>query len=397
MNILYTAVCYPPRIGGGEIHLHCIAKELVRTGHQVHVINQWSRWRRDWLWGTTVFSDPPKQYRYEDISVSQIGFPIKIRIKMLPWTVSYYGAYHLLMGSSIRHIADLMEPYYEESTNSPMLVHALRMGREFLIKAGLYFSRKKGIPFVLTPLHHPRWHGLRYKQADKIYREADALIALTDHEKQLLIEEKGIKPERVHVTGIGPVLAENFSISNFRKAYDIHDPYVLFIGRHVKHKGYEALLRATVIVWEKFPDLSFVFIGPQTRHSEAIFKSIADKRIFNLGTVDLETKTSAVAGCEFLCLPSLQESFGGVYTEAWAFGKPVIGGRIPSIACVIDDEKDGFLCSQAPEELADKICHLIRYPEIAIAMGENGRKKVQKRYTWVQLAEKTLNVYKSLA
>jgi glycosyltransferase involved in cell wall biosynthesis len=76
VNILYTAVCYPPRIGGGELHLHRIAKELAVSGHRVHVINQWSRWRRDWLWGTTVFPDPAKEYRHEDTPVFQLGFPL---------------------------------------------------------------------------------------------------------------------------------------------------------------------------------------------------------------------------------------------------------------------------------------------------------------------------------
>jgi glycosyltransferase involved in cell wall biosynthesis len=92
----------------------------------------------------------------------------------------------------------------------------------------------------------------------------------------------------------------------------------------------------------------------------------------------------------------VQESFGGVYTEAWAFGKTVIGGRIPSIACVIDDNRDGFLCSQDPEELAEKICYLLNHPPIAKEMGENGRKKVQECYTWGRLAEKTSSVYKLL-
>ena len=230
---------------------------------------------------------------------------------------------------------------------------------------------------------------------DRIYREADALIALTEYEKRMLIKEKGVLPERIHVTGIGPVVAESFSVNDFRATYKIHGPYVLFLGRQVKYKGYEALIRASRIVSSRFSDISFVFIGQETRQSKTIFKSFTNDRIFNLGPVDLNTKTAAIAGCEFLCMPSTQESFGGVYCEAWLFKKPVIGGLIPSIASVIDDEKDGLLCSQDPEELAERICYLLEHPDKAKKMGERGFKKVQRHYTWCQLAQKTFDVYKS--
>ena len=43
-----------------------------------------------------------------------------------------------------------------------------------------------------------------------------------------------------------------------------------------------------------------------------------------------------------------------MYVEAWSLCKAVIGGRIPPIANVITDGKDGLLCSQDASELAAK-------------------------------------------
>ncbi len=396
MNILYAAVCYPPRIGGGEIHLHRVAKELAGRGHEVQVISQWSRWRRDWLWGTTVFSDPPARYQYEGIDVSRLGFPLSTRVRMFPWVISYYGAYSLLMGTAVQGVARLMRPSFEAEVDSPQIVHALRMGREFLVKTALNVARNRDIPFVLTPLHHPRWKGARYRQYDRLYRAADAVIALTEYEKRILIEEKRVGAGRVFVTGIGPILARDYSGVEFRKQYGIAEPYVLFLGRQVRHKGSAALLKAARMVWQKHRSVGFVFIGPRTRESESMFRDFRDPRIFNIGPVDLETKTAALAECELLCVPSTQESFGGVYSEAWVFGKPVIGGRTPQISCVIDDGKDGLLCSQRPEELAEKICDLISQPELGRAMGERGQKKVREHFTWNRIADKTEAIYQSL-
>ena len=134
MNILYVTLSYPPRIGGGGNHLHCIAKEMTKLGQQTHVIIQWSRWRNDWLWGTTVFSDPPKKYIYEGIQVSKLGFPSSVRLQMLPWVIAYYGALHLLMGRSVRNISKMIQPFFRASANAPDIIHAIRSGREFLVQ-----------------------------------------------------------------------------------------------------------------------------------------------------------------------------------------------------------------------------------------------------------------------
>jgi len=363
---------------------------------RVRVVNQWSRWRRDWLWGSTIFTDPAKSYVHEGVPVSQLGFPVSARLRMLPWVVAYYGAYHLLMRKSVRHIARSMGPFYEQAAGQPDVIHGVRMGREFLVQAALSRSRKLDVPFVLTPLHHPRWRGPLYRVYDEIYRQADAVIALTDEERQMLITEKGIDPSAVHVTGIGPILSDDYSVESFRAEHDLEGPFVLFLGRHVRHKGYEAILKAAPRVWRDFPELQFVFVGAHTSHSEAVFAGCEDARVRHLGTVDLSTKTAALAACEFLCLPSTQESFGGVYTEAWVFGKPVIGGDIPPIACVIDDGENGLLSSQEAGELSEKMLYLLEHPARAKEMGESGKRKVERCYTWEQIARRTLEVYRSV-
>ena len=124
---------------------------------------------------------------------------------------------------------------------------------------------------------------LNIAPTSKIAREADAVIALTAYERNVLVNQVGVAPERVHVTGVGPVLSADHCVDTFRRTYGIHDRYVLFIGRQVPHKGYEAILSAVPFVWQKFSDVHFVFIGPTTRRSMRVFQAQADYRIHNLG------------------------------------------------------------------------------------------------------------------
>ena len=115
--------------------------------------------------------------------------------------------------------------------------------------------------------------------------------------------------------------------------------------------------------------------------------------MIELGQVDLPQKTDALAACTLLCLPSTQESFGGVYTEAWSFGKPVIGANIPAVAEVIDDGVNGYLVSPIPDEIAEKISYLLNHTTIAHQLGQAGRQKVIEKYSWDKLAQKTEEIY----
>jgi glycosyltransferase involved in cell wall biosynthesis len=392
MRILYVSNLYPPAIGGAQIHLHCLAKAMKRDGNEVSAITLTSRWRNDWLRLSTVCMDGQKHSEFEGVEVSQIGFPASVRARVLPWALVYYA----MTGLAVRAISGYMLPYFEAYSPVPSLVHATRNGREFLARAGLDYAHRRNIPFAFTPNHHPRWRGPLYREYDKIYREADAVFALTESERKTLVENKRVCEDRVHVTGIGPVLSDNYDPDEFRNRFDIRGRFVLYLGQQYRYKGVGAVLEAAPLVWRQHPDVSFVFIGPTTSYSRALFGRVRDRRIVNLEQVDLETKTSALAACEFLCVPSMQESFGGVYVEAWSLRRAVIGGRIGPIANVVTDGTDGILCSQGSAEVAEAIAFLLSSRRLCEAMGNAGWKKVRDKYSWERIATRTFQVYSSL-
>jgi len=200
----------------------------------------------------------------------------------------------------------------------------------------------------------------------------------------------------VVVIGHGPVVAPDADGEAFLRALEISGPVVLFLGQHYPYKGYRQVLRAASLVWCQVPETHFVFIGPAVRGSEREFVERADRRIHRVGKVSLQRKSDALAACTLLCVPSTQESFGGVYTEAWSFGKPVIGCNTPAVAEVISDGVDGCVVEQKPEQIAKAICYLLLHPTEAQAMGAAGRRKVHNRYTWAQIAARAEQAYRSV-
>jgi glycosyltransferase involved in cell wall biosynthesis len=112
--------------------------------------------------------------------------------------------------------------------------------------------------------------------------------------------------------------------------------------------------------------------------------------------VDLQTKTDALAACDLLCVPSSQESFGGVLVEAWMLGKPVVAGPAPAVRAVVTESHDGYLVSQEPGAIAERILYLLDRPSLRQEMGQHGRAKAEARYTWPILATQTEAVYERI-
>lgn len=390
LNILCTSTSYPPAIGGAQLHTHQLVRQLAQR-HTVRVVTLWDHNRTDWLLGTTLNAPPqPKSYTIDDIPVQLITLSPTDRRAIRPWVYSYYA----LKSAAIRRIAARFTPQIEALAAGADLVHTARIGREPLSYASLQVARRRGIPFVFTPYHHPRWVGWNYRDYIRLYRQADALIALTATERDTLIE-LGARPERVFVTGNGPNLADAARPDVFRAGLNLPDniPLVLFLGQKYPYKGFKQLAQAAPLVWRTWPEARFLFIGPRTRASEKFFATIQDPRLIELPAVDLQTKTDALAACSLLCLPSTQESFGGVFTEAWHFGRPVIGADIPAVREIIDDGVNGYVTSPTPAALAERIGYLLENPPLAARLGAAGQQKTARKYSWEQLAQKTEQVY----
>jgi len=388
VDLLYTLTAYPPSMGGAQLYAHMLAQQML-VRHNIQVVSQWDSNRTDWLLGTTLRA-PAQDHNYiiDGINVHRMGLSYREKSGIAPYVPIYYP----LMDVALPPIAACLERHLYPYAAQSDLVHNVRIGREALTYASFHVARRCDIPFVLTPVHHPRWVGWRYRAYNKLYTMADVVLALTNAEKQTLVA-LGVREERIVVTGMGPVLAPQPNPATFLHDNHIDGPMVLFLGQHYRYKGYRQMLQAVRLVWQRVPETHFVFIGPAVGRSERDFEAMQDRRIHRLGKVDLQKKTDALAACTLLCVPSIQESFGGVYTEAWSFGKPVIGCNIPAVAEVIIDGGDGYLVAQEPAQIAERICHLLLHPMQAQAMGKAGQRKLEAQYTWWRIAERTEQAY----
>lgn len=382
---------WAPAVGGAENHNRRMLREL---GGRIDadVVTLSTSNRTDWLRMLIDGErDAAKVYEVDGRRVTALPrWPAAIRRRL--WTLA--PAYHFPSSPAPEMMGRLLASQIASLTTGVEVVHNVFMGREAFSVAVMLAAQRAGLPFVFTPLRHERPLGWNSPAFRKLYREADALIALTQREAKWLASQ-GARPERVHVIGIGPMNDATASPDAAFSALGGRRKIVLFVGQLHAYKGFRAVLGAAQRLRGR-SDLAFVFAGPDVRgHAHELQEAGSNVRW--LGAVDDALRDSLLTACTLLCVPSSRESFGGVIVEAWWAGKPVIAGPAPAIGELVENGVDGFVVPQDPAAIADRIETLLNDEQNAFDMGCRGRAKVGEQYTWAQIASRHLSVYEQVA
>ncbi len=99
---------------------------------------------------------------------------------------------------------------------------------------------------------------------------------------------------------------------------------------------------------------------------------------------------------DLLVMPSVtQEAFGRVIVEAQACGVPVIASKVGGVVEIIDDDSSGLLVSAKDyDELAAAILKVLKNSNLACRFAQEGRKKVEEKFSLEKTAGKVLDVYR---
>jgi glycosyltransferase involved in cell wall biosynthesis len=220
------------------------------------------------------------------------------------------------------------------------------------------------------------------------------VLAHTPAEEQELIR-LGVPAPRIHVIWTAADDPLPGDAARFRAGFGDPDvPLILFVGQLFAYKGIPELLAATDTLHARGIQANLAFIGPHTPFSRRFFRRQSRPWLRVLGPVSQQEKWDALEAANVVCLPSRHEAFGRVFLEAWSKGKPVIGGRIPAIADVIDHERSGLLVKPgSAAELSDALERLLRDPALATALGRRGREALEARYNWPQVVARVEAAY----
>lgn len=308
----------------------------------------------------------------------------------------------------LRGLPDALERWVHEVD----LVHSDDSSWDGLLVASARVAQRHGRTLVVRPLMHlgSAWVRAHYQMAHQlsIYRQAAAILALSALEADAFVR-LGVSPQRVHVLGMGvePQLSVSLAdadIAGFRREHRLSDPIVAFLGANTRDKGAFTLAQAVLRLNLEGLPVDLVCAGPQSELLRGFLqrqpphvRAVAEERVHVLGIVDEATKHRLLAACDLLALPSQVDTFGIVFLEAWAHGKPVIGAQAGGIPALVQHEKTGLLVPFGDvAALAAAIRRLSGQPELAARLGAAGRQQVSQHYTWDQTYQDMLKIYDSV-
>ena len=383
MRILILAWEFPPRIVGGIArHVAELYPELVKLGHDIHLI-------------TVEFGNAPFYEIVEGIHVHRL--PVAWGDNFFHWVCNMNES----MGN---HGAKLIG---EQGKFDIIHAHDWLVG-----DAAIALKHNFKIPLVATI------HATEYGRYNGIHNETHAYIASKEgtlaynawrvivcsgymrHEvhralgcpwNKIDVVYNGIRPEKKH-----PLPESDYW--NFRRRFaEDSEKIVYYVGRMAREKGVYLLLNAAPkILGEMNGHVKFVIIGGGNSDKfkeQAWNLGIWDKCYFTgfMSDEDLDT-FQTVADCAVF--PSLYEPFGIVALESFAARVPVVVSDTGGFPEVVRHTKTGIVTyANNTDSLAWGILEVLKNPDYAQWLIDNAYEDLDKRFNWANLAKQTEAVY----
>jgi glycosyltransferase involved in cell wall biosynthesis len=225
---------------------------------------------------------------------------------------------------------------------------------------------------------------------DLAWRRADRLIAHTEVARQAIVRRHGRDPSEVDVV---PHVA-------IGRMPDPEGPppepgTVLFFGRIWPYKGLEHLVRAEPMISAQVPHARIVIAGQgeDLGRYRALMSDPARFVVVNQ-YVPIEQRSKLFAQAEVVVLPYVEASQSGVVPLAYAFSRPVVATAVGGLPEAVEHDRTGIVVPPRDHRaLARAVVRLLEDPELAREMGAAGRRKLEREWSPLRVAERTMRTY----
>jgi alpha-maltose-1-phosphate synthase len=398
VKALFLTNEYPPHIyGGAGVHVGYLSRELAKM-MQVEV---------------RCFGDQ----RLEEDNLKVIGFEVDTSNFTCPKPLrSAFGA--------VRRCID-----FNTTNIDADIVHCHTWYSHF---GGILANKDYGIPLVITVHSLEPLRPWKREQLDGGYdfslwvektalEMANAVIAVSNETKRDIERLFNVDSERIRVIHNGIDLDQyrkvDSTVALKRYGIDANKPYVLFVGRITRQKGFQHLIRAI-----QFMDRDFQIVlcaaAPDTPGMAQEMKTAVEEAkahrpgiIWINEMVDQKTARELYSHAGVFVCPSIYEPFGIINLEAMACETAVVASAVGGIKEVVVDGETGFLVpleqmKESPFEatnpekfardLAARINQLMRDQQLRERFGDAGRKRAEENFSWTAIAAKTKKLYETL-
>ncbi|MBI4811900.1 glycosyltransferase family 4 protein [Candidatus Falkowbacteria bacterium] len=275
-----------------------------------------------------------------------------------------------------------------------------------------------------------------------VVKRAKKIIAVSEFTKNDMVKQFSVKPEKVVVTyegvanlakGRDSLFVAKLDDKKTLSAYNINNPFLLYVGNAYPHKNLEALVRvfgkmanrhsepalraknpveneqrlstgSFAIAQDDDNKLSLVLVGKEDYFYKRIKDYAASLGLWREGDAlspiifpgyapDAELEILFQKALAYV-FPSLYEGFGLPPLEAMAKGCPVISSNKASMPEILGGAAIYFN-PEDEEEMEKKIMKVVIDENLRQDLRKRGFEQV-KKYSWWECARKTLEVYEEV-
>ncbi len=272
-------------------------------------------------------------------------------------------------------------------------------------KANAYAAFAVGrLPVSRVATYHIDWpdRGLLlrlYHLLDRvILRGFDSIVAVSEPIRASL-HASGIRRNKIAVIKNGIDLTPFIQKDSTRPPKGSGEMRLIgVIGRLTPQKGHQFLLAAIPGVLERYPNISFLFVGdgPELANLQHQVSALnLEKHVVFAGSRD--DMPNVYAALDILVLPSLNEGMPMTLIEALASKLPVLATAVGDVPKLIVDGRTGLLVRPGdPEGLKEALLNLLSDESKAADLGLSGHRVVCRDYSAANMSSQYLSIYAQL-
>jgi glycosyltransferase involved in cell wall biosynthesis len=261
--------------------------------------------------------------------------------------------------------------------------------------------------FVRFGMTSPLLKGIKWLEGWAC-RSADRVVALSEVDRDFMVELYGVPPERFALIphGVDPGLfdyrPEGAAAAREKLGLAAGVPVLTFVGKldylpNVRAVGYIAG-RVAPAVWERYPEAKFVVIG---QGAEAVAEYDRDGIIFT-GFVDaravVRPNLSDYLSASDVVLVPLDSGSGTrlKIVEAAANARPVVSTHIGAEGQTFVDGEEILLTDEVDRAFVEATLRLLADADLRERLGRAARAKVLAQYSWRAQVRRMEKVYEEL-
>jgi glycosyltransferase involved in cell wall biosynthesis len=368
-----------PNIGGVAAHVYGLAHGLVALGHRVLVIHTVQDNLEPYDNGIAGLSVhrvlfrphsllPVRLLRLRDV-VSQVeSLLCKHKVQILHWhTIRPEGLIARLL-----HQPGVLKVFTNHTSGYLEMIES-SLGR---YKARFHLGHAQGVIAPSQELAEAsRWLGIS--------------------RSRIFFIPNGVDVERFLPRPPDPALRDRLGIGPDARI-------VLCPRRLVPKNGVRYLAEAIPPIVQESNQARFLIVGD----GEAEEKDRIQRSLTQAGVSSCVTFTGAIPNAsmpafynlaDVVVLPSLVEATSIAGLEAMASGCPLVGTTVGGIPTLIEDGRTGYLIPPADaRSLAKAVLSVLGDRGLRMRMGQEARKRAERKFSWHHIARQTVEVYVAL-